>query len=266
MKTKTPKHTVRAVKRVIDILESFNYEQFELGLSELSEKVGLPKSTLYRYLETLKERGFITQDPETGKYRLGMRLFELGSIVQNNLDLRKLAHPYLKKLADETNMTVHLCVLDEERGVGVYIDKIENPNARVSYSQLGKTIPLHTGGVGKALMAYLPEERIKEIIQKHGLPRLTPNTVTDPDMLMKTLQEIREKGYSIDNEEVALGVKCVAAPIRNINGDVIASISVSGPPAMINEETIPKLAELVKKGALEISRELGFDPKRVSEG
>jgi DNA-binding IclR family transcriptional regulator len=266
MKTKTPKHTVRAVKRVIDILESFNYEQFELGLSELSEKVGLPKSTLYRYLETLKERRFITQDPETGKYRLGMRLLELGYMVQNNSDLRKLAHPYLKKIADETKMTVHLCVLDEERGVGVYIDKIENPNARVSYSQLGKTIPLHTGGVGKALMAYLPEEKVKEIIQKYGLPRLTPNTITDPDMLMKTLQEIREKGYSVDNEEVALGVRCVAAPIRNANGDVIASISISGPPALINEKTIPKLVELVKKTSLDISRELGFKPKKVSEG
>lgn len=255
--------TVRAVKRTADILEAFTYEQPELSLSELNKKVGLPKSTLYRYLEALKKRKFIVQDPESGKYTLGIKLFELGTVVQNNLDLRKIAHPYLKKLADETNMTVHLCILDEDRDIGVYIDKIENPNARISYSQLGKTIPLHTGGVGKALMAYLPEEKIKEIIQTHGLRRLTPNTITDPRMLIKTLQEVREKGYSIDNEEVALGVRCVAAPIKNINGDVIASVSVSGPPAMINKKTIPKLGELVKKIALKISYDLGFESQRI---
>ncbi|WP_167915886.1 IclR family transcriptional regulator [Thermococcus sp. LS2] len=249
---------VRAVRRVMEILTAFDFNQPELGLTELSKKVKLPKSTLYRYLETLKEGGFISQDPETGKYRLGIKIFELGSIVQNTLDLRKIAHPYLKKLAEETGETVHLCILDEERGVGVYVDKIENPSARVRYSQLGKTIPLHVGGVGKALMAYLPREKVDEIIRKYGLPKFTKNTITDPEELKKHLQKVKEQGYSVDNEEVELGLRCVAAPIRDSTGKVIASISISGPSARINEKTIPQLAELVKETALKISYELGF--------
>ena len=250
------KKIIQSIDRALQILELFSLEKPEWRITEISKALNIYKSNVYNVLTTLAERGFVVKDSKTDKYKLGIKFFELGSIVIKNMDLRKIAHPYIEELSKEFNETVHLGVLDKGRVVS--IEREESDKGLCSHIEIGKRTPLHCTAVGKAIMAYLSEDEIDLIIKEKGLERFTENTVTTKKDLKNELKKIREQGYAVDNMEHEEGVRCVAGPIRDYTGKVIASMSISGPAFRINEDNIPVMAKKVKEYCNCISKEMGY--------
>lgn len=249
---------IRSVAKALTILDLLAAHQGDMSLGEIARALDLPKSTLHGLLATLRDFGYLEQSPFDGRYRLGVRLFEIGNIVANNWDVRKVAAPHIQKLVDELEETVHLVVLD--KGEVLYIDKRESRRSLRIVSQVGMRLPAHCTGVGKVLLAYLHPSEVKRIIATKGLARYTRHTITDPRQLEAELAKIREMGYAVDNEEIMDSLRCVAAPIRNHNGKVCAAVSVSGPVARLEGEKFRLAVEQVVRTAAEISAGLGYRP------
>lgn len=224
------------------------------SLAELSAKVGYHKTTVYRLLATLQRNSFVQQDPDTDRYRLGLKLLELSTVLLDNLELRREASPLLCELMAKTNETVHLAVL--EQAEVVYIDKVESHNPVRMFSRIGRRMPAHCTGMGKAILAHMPETYVDQVIAK-GLPKRTPNTITSADQLRRELARIRECGYSTDNVENEDGIACAAAPIFDHLGHPVAALSVAGPSMRVTPERFEELGLLVKDTAREISRRMG---------
>jgi len=250
---------MKIIKKVIRVLKMFSIEKPWWGVTELSCKLNLPKSTIYRILHSLEEEGFLIQDLKNNKYSLWLKFFELGSIVMGSMELHEKARPVLRELVKATDETVHLTVLNGTEVI--YIDKIESTRPFQMYSKLGRRAPAYCTGVGKALLAYLPDKDIDELFKDKKLIAYTKNTITDLDKLKEELKTIRNRGYAIDNEEINYGLKCVAAPIKNYTGRTIASISISGSPEDFNQKGISSIAKLVKEAAKKISLSLGYNDK-----
>ncbi|KKM12405.1 hypothetical protein SY88_04515 [Clostridiales bacterium PH28_bin88] len=246
---------IQSLQRALDILESM-IEENEIGVTELGKKLGLPKGSVHRLLVTLEDRGYVQQNIETGKYRYGFKLLEIGGIAFSKLELRKAAAPILQDLVAKTNETVHLVVLDKDEVV--YIDKLEGTETLRSHSRIGKRAPMHCTGVGKALMAYLSKEDLDLVIQKRGLIRYTDNTITDALALQDELEKIREVNYSLDNEEHEIGIWCVAVPLWDYSGKVIAAMSTTVPCLRLTEERKARLIELTLQAGRELSKRLGY--------
>ncbi|MGI6286638.1 IclR family transcriptional regulator [Neomoorella humiferrea] len=244
--------------KALTILDLLAAHQGDMSLGEIARALDLPKSTLHGLLATLRDFGYLEQSPFDGRYRLGVRLFEIGNIVANNWDVRKVAAPHIQKLVDELEETVHLVVLD--KGEVLYIDKRESRQSLRIVSQVGMRLPAHCTGVGKVLLAYLHPSEVKRIIATKGLARYTRHTITDPRQLEAELAKIREMGYAVDNEEIMDSLRCVAAPIRDHNGKVCAAVSVSGPVARLEGEKFRLAVEQVVRTAAEISAGLGYRP------
>jgi IclR family KDG regulon transcriptional repressor len=259
-KGKKPANLVQTIERTALILEILGNYPSGLSLGELSEKVELPKGTAHRLLTSLAYFDFIRQDRTSKHYHLGFKLVELGNHLLNHIDLRKEAHPYLIGLSNEIQETVHLVVLDLDKAL--YIDKVDlhsRRNGLQMVSSLGSRIPLHCTAVGKVLLAHMPETDADIIIQNLSLHQRTANTITNLSGLKQHLKMIREAGYAIDDEENEAGVRCVAAPIRNEIGEVVAAMSVSGPTTRVTIEKIDNsLKPRVIETAMRISRKLGF--------
>jgi len=246
---------VKSIEKALKILNCFSEAEFELDLSKIVQKIHLPKTTVYRILSTLEKEGIISQNQENKKYRLGLRLFELGSLVFRKLKLREVALPLMEKLSEESGETVHLGILDKYEVISV--EKADSSFSLRSNVYIGKRAPAYCIGVGKALLAFQPLDKIHLFLEQNKLKRYTQNTITDKGKLEKELEMVRKKGFALDNMEHEEGVRCVAAPIRNYEGKVIASISISGPSIRITEEKIPQFVLMVKETAKTISKELG---------
>ncbi|KYH32241.1 IclR family transcriptional regulator [Neomoorella mulderi] len=254
---------IRSVAKALMILDLLAANQRDMSLAEIARAMDLPKSTLHGLLATMRDFGYLEQSPFDGRYRLGVHLFEIGNIVANNWDVRKVAGPYIQKLVDELGETVHLVILD--KGEVLYIDKRESHQSLRIVSQVGMRLPAHCTGVGKVLLAYLHPSEVKRIIATKGLPRYTRHTITDPRRLEAELEKIRAAGYAVDNEEIMDSLRCVAAPIRDHNGKVCAAISVAGPVARLEGERFRLAVELVTRTAAEISTGLGYRPAAGSD-
>ncbi|WP_459908403.1 IclR family transcriptional regulator [Desulfotomaculum defluvii] len=259
MKLQKKTNIVQSVDRAILILEVLEKSPEPLGVTEIGNRMDLHKSTTFGLLHTLENRGLVIQDKENGKYKLGLRLLEFGEKVRERINLRAQAKPFLKQLVDEYQETVHLVVKTDNEYV--YIDKVEGPQAIRMYSQIGKRALMHCTGVGKSILAYLPDSELKGILNNIKLTSFTPNTITTLEQLKEQLQRIRLQGYSLDDEEIESGLRCVAAPILNYNGEAVAAISVSGPTTRMTYERIKELVEPVKETSLKISSTLGFKIK-----
>lgn len=227
-----------------------------MTLNQLTQAVELPKSTVLRIAETLVDEGLLQREEPTGLFRLGIRTFELGTLVLSTLEIPRLARPHLEWLSEQTRETVHLCVLDE--GEVVYVDKIESPQVLRLYSRIGRRAPAHCTGVGKALMAYLPAGERRRLVERRPLKRYTPNTITDFLQLEKELEEIRRTGIAFDREEHEPGVRCAAAPVFDLTGRVCAAVSVAVPILRLPPGRLEELAELVRQATQAISEALGF--------
>ena len=246
---------VKSVWRTIKILESFNSEE-GMGVTELSKKLNFPKSSIHEILTTLVQEKILEKDGDRSRYYLGTKLFELGNRARANLEIRKMAIPFLKTLNEELDETVHLTVLDN--GEVLYVECFESTKRLRTYSVIGVRAPLHCTAVGKAILAFLPEDDIERIVRTKGLERFTENTIIDKALLLEDLGKIVQRGYAVDNMEHEDGMRCVGAPIRNSSGMVFASISVSGPSQRITPDRIPQIAKVMVSTGNEISRRLGY--------
>ena len=246
---------IQSVDRALDILELYLHSPEELSVKEISEAMGLSKSTVHGLIKTLEQRGYLKQNPGNMKYRLGMKLFSLGNVVADHLDIRKIARPVIRRLADNIKETVHLAVLNGDEVV--YTEKVEGPGALRMYSQVGRKVPVYCTGVGKVILAYQDEETVERLLSKETLRAFTPYTITDKEKLKAHLAAIREQGYALDNEEIELGLRCVAAPIYDHQGKVFASISCAG-PAIRMSGGLDFNIRAMKEAAHEISRLMGY--------
>lgn len=256
-------YRVQVLDRALALLEAISNESHGLTLVELSERLGLNKSTVYRLLVVLERHRFVEKSLKDGRHRLGLKFFELASKVMAQLDLRERARPYLERLVFETGETAHLCILDE--GEVLYLEKVEASRTMRVPSIVGHRYPAHCGAAGKALLAFLPEKQLSELIKRRGLKAYTRNTITTLAQLKAELQLIRERGYSLDNEEFEEGLRCIGAPVREYSGKVIASISIAGPSFRLTKDKIPVLASSIIKATNELSAELGYKSEKSTE-
>ena len=246
---------IRAVERAVAILRTFSSSTPELSVSELGRAVGLHKSTVHRLLGTLERTGFVVQDPGTKRYRLGLPLFELGSMVVNTLEVRRVARPYLEEIHRACGETVHLGILDE--GEVVYIDKIESTRRVRMYSQVGRRAPAHCTGLGKVLLAQLPDASLAEVIERRGLRRFTSKTITSPKELRDHCALIRQQGYALDTGEHEELIQCAAAAIHDHTGKVVAAVSITSVAAAMDQHRVAEHVFLVQQAARKISEGLG---------
>lgn len=250
---------VQAIDRAIAILNCFTEDRREMKLSDISDMLDLNKSTAHGIITTLKYHGLIDQDQETQKYRLGLHLMALGERVANSIDIIEISNPIIKDLCSKAGETVHLGTLDNMEVV--YIDKMESNQSMRIFSAIGARNPAYSTGIGKALLAYVDEEKLEKTIPEE-LKSFTTNTITEKAKLLKELKNIRHNGYSMDNEENNIGLTCIAAPIFDSHGNAKYAISVSGPTIRMNYKKIEESKELVIDAAYKISEKLG-DRKSV---
>jgi len=250
MKNANP-YQIKVLEKVIKILDLFDEKGKEITPTEIRESLNLNKSTVFRILNILEEANYLERDSVTSKYRLGFKLYYLGSLVQGRSEIKNLVHPFLEELKEKCDETVHLVVIDH--GETFYLDKVEGEKTIRIVSKVGWRLPVNCTGVGKILLASLPEETLKDIIQEKGLKRFTSNTITDIETLKIELAQIRKQGYAIDNEEIEIGLKCIAAPLKYSAGETIASISISGPKERFNSTEMKRLIPLIKSTSERIS-------------
>jgi DNA-binding IclR family transcriptional regulator len=249
---------LKSLRKATRILECFSFREPRLSLTDVARKAGLPLSTTHRILATLREVGLVEQEGGRDLYRLGLKLLELGSMVLANMEVHREALPFIEELVRETGETVHLGVFDGSQVVS--IEKMDSPHGLASNVTIGKGAPAYCTGVGKALLAFQPDAVVDHVCRL-GLKTHTPQTITDPVNLRKELDQIRSLGYAVDNAEHQPDVRCVAAPIRNYSGNVVASLSISGPATRIPRDRIPGLAARVREVSVKLSARLGYTGK-----
>jgi IclR family KDG regulon transcriptional repressor len=246
---------IRAVERAIGVLKAFSALAPELGVTDLARHLGLHKSTVHRMLVTLEREGLVKQDPISGRYRLGLHLFELGSLVVHSAELRQVARPYLEEMHRACGETVHLAILDE--GEVVYVDKIESTRRVRMYSQVGRRAPAHCTGLGKALLATLPDGTLDQILQRRGLRRYTSGTITSAEALRDHLALVRQRGFAIDAGEHEELIRCAAAPVYDHAGAAVAAVSIATVGLEVNSPRFEEYITLVTRCAGAISDALG---------
>jgi DNA-binding IclR family transcriptional regulator len=244
--------SVSSVDRALTCLETLARSNRGMTLADVARKLKLPKSSAHCILLTLERRGYIYRVPSTHRYLFGMKLLNLAQMALARLELRVRASQPLRRLLEKTRMTVHMAIYED--GEAVLVEKLESPTAVKMASHIGRRLDLHCTGVGKALLAYLPEEEINRLRTSRALARHNENTIVFNKKLQAELEHIRKVGYSVDNEEDEIGIRCVGAPIFENNETVIAAISVAGTTAQITGTTLDSLARTVKDTADEISR------------
>lgn len=234
-----------------------------MGLTpiEIAQKLQLHKSTVHRLLMILEQHRLIAK--KGNKYYLGLKLFILGNKVAADLEIRKHAPIYLQQLVAETGETAHLCILDENKVL--YLEKVEASRTVRVPSNVGSRYPAHCGGAGKALLAYLDEEELENFMRECSFEAFTMNTATTPEQLRKELELVRQRGFSLDNEEFEEGLKCIGAPVRDHTGKSVAAISIAGPTSRITEDKVELLAKFVVRAADKLSYELGYQVKEERE-
>ena len=249
------KGRVQSIDRAVGILNCFSPKRQELRLTEIADELDLNKSTAHGIITTLKYHGLIDQDEETQKYRLGLRILELASIVKDSLKINEISRPYIDEIRSKLEETVHLGTLDKKEVV--YLEKAESHQSMRIVTTIGSRMPAYCTGIGKAMLAYVDEQTVLDLLPDE-IERFTPNTITDKNQLIEELKKIRNQGYSLDNQEHDLGLTCVAAPIFDNLGNASYGISVSGPSIRITEDRIKEITTVVKDAADKISRELGY--------
>jgi IclR family transcriptional regulator, acetate operon repressor len=246
---------VKSLDKALALLEQIGETDEGLSLSDLSQRAGLPPSTAHRLLTTLERRRFVQFDNASRRWCIGVQAFTVGSAFLPRRDLIRSALPFMRQLMEESGETVNLAV--ESNGEAVFLAHVESNEMMRASSRPGSRVPLHGSAVGKALLSTMPERDISRILHKHGLRRLTPNTIVSPTELHTILGEVRDRGFAFDNEEHAFGVRCVAGPIFDERGEAVAAISVLGPTARINDARMLDLGGRVRRAAWLITSELG---------
>ncbi|MGL6260032.1 DNA-binding transcriptional regulator KdgR [Vibrio sp. WXL103] len=255
MEKSTQPEAVSSVLKVFNILQALS-EQKEIGVSELSQRLMMSKATTYRFLQTMKTLGYVSQDGEADKYSLTLRLFELGAKSLEYVDLIELADKEMKVIAEQTNEALHLGALDDD--AIIYIHKIDsNYNLRMQ-SRVGRRNPLYTTAIGKVLLAEREEDFVRDTLSRIDFVKSTDRTHENADQLLAELEIVREQHYGEDNEEQEPGLRCLAAPIYDRFGSVIAGVSISFPTIRFDEKRMSYYIGLLHKAGRNISEKLGY--------
>lgn len=241
---------IQSLERGIHILFQFSKERPFMTTEEIAQAVNLPKSSVYRFLFTLKQCGLVERNALTGQYSLGLRLLELEEIVHSTIDLETISKPFLVKLGEFSGETVQLNILHGEHGICLY--GIESPSAFRLAPEKGRVIPLYAGASGQSILAFA-DQGLQDKICEGSLQRFTPHTITDPKKLKARLAEIQRQGYVITRQEVYIGSLGIAAPIYGRNGQVMGSVSLSGPIQRISEKRKNEIKDELVQTAKEIT-------------
>ncbi len=261
---KTPKeppnppaaYTVKSLVKALNILEVLADEEPSYTLTQLSRRLHLHVSTMHRLLVNLVRQGFVEEDTVSGGYQLSYRVLRMGLRVLDRLDFRRAAQLLLRDLNLRTQETVHLAILQEGRAIS--IEKFVSPQPVGLDARLGGVAPLHCTGVGKTLLAYQGDDLLNQIVQSPGLTRMTAHTITGLPQLRRELERIREQGYALDQEEAVEGLRCVAGPIFNHTGQIVAAFSVAGSAARMTSARASEIAQMVRETSQQISYRLGY--------
>jgi DNA-binding IclR family transcriptional regulator len=250
-------YQLQGLDRVVAILDLLGASDYSLSLAEICQRMGLHKSTAHRALMALERTGMIERAPAS-RYRLGLKLYDMGSRAVEQIDLRSRVHPHLRRLALRVGETVHLGVLHKTRVV--YIDKIEPINRRVCISsRTGTSNPVYSTSLGKSILAYLPTEEVAKTVAKIQFTGFTSKTLTSPEELLEALERVRRRGYAVDDEEMEIGTRCVGAPILDATGHPIAAVSISGSATRLAAHCVPAIAQHVLHCAQEITSTLSVE-------
>lgn len=247
---------IQSIERAFEIIELLAVEPKGLSVTQLSQKLSLHKTTVHRILQTLLSRGYVQKDPQTLRYKLGVKFVEISSLYLNNIELRTEAHPFLRELVAMLNVTVHLAILDGSDVV--YIDKIEQVNSIRLYSSIGKRVPAYCTALGKVMLSKFSDEEVEKMLSTISLQPYTQNTITNVKKLIDEIRFVRNRGFAVDNEELQEGVRCIAAPIYDYRGEMIAAISISAPTSVLPPHRDDEIAQKVIETAKKISHRLGY--------
>ncbi|WP_207538770.1 IclR family transcriptional regulator [Sabulicella rubraurantiaca] len=247
-------YLLASLHRGLEVIDCFARRQ-SWSLAELSSALGQNKATVFRVLHTLEQFGYLTKDPATGHYSLGLRFHALGAAAVRHEQLRWQALPPLQDLAEATGETVHVGILHD--GVAVTVQIVEGTHAVRMHSVVGKRSPAHASALGKVLLAFLPDAEVEAAIAAHGLKRFTAATLTTPGALREALHRIRQDGFAQDEEEQEVGLRCIAVPITDHTGRPTAALAISAPASRMDGARVAALVPQVKASASRISRMLG---------
>ena len=248
---------IESLFRGLSILSALSESPHPLNLTELSSQLRLSKSTIQRLTFTLQHLGYIERDEETKKYRLGRKVLSLGLSMMRNLDIRRVALPYLEEASKEIGENVNLAIMDGMEIV--YLERIKTQQILNVNLQVGSRLPVYSTSMGKVMLAFLPQDRLEEVLGKIVFQPLTPYTITNKEHLRKELKKIRKRGFAVNNEELSLGLRSVAAPVRNFEGEVIAAVNTGVLSIRVSLKKLEtELAKKMIETADKISLALGF--------
>ena len=254
----SPSGRLSSVTSALLVLKVFSAEEAEIGISSLAKRLGLAKSTVHRLAVTLSAEGFLEQNPENGRYRLGLSLFTLGALARRRMDVSNVSRPLLGVLRDKTQEAATLAILS--RTSIMYLHNLESGQAIGIRAYIGDLKPAHCTAEGRVMLAYSPPAVVAEVL-KEGLAARTPKTITDPEAFTRALDEVRLAGYAIDDEESEAGMRCIAAPVRDISGKVIAAVGLAGPTQRLTKKDLRALAPDVAATGEAVSVRLGYRPR-----
>ncbi len=256
-KSRPDSQAVQSVWRALDLLEAFPKFGPEIGLTALAEQLDLNKATAYRLLATLETRGYIERAPDGRKYRLGARTLGLGAYFQSQLDVRRLALPYLTSMVEQTGEAAFLCVREDDEALCV--ERVEGEQeVNIFILRVGGRQPLHCGAAPRALLTALSDDEIAAYARRTGLPAFTPQTITSLEALLEDVHCTRQQGYLVSLEDASLGIAAIGAPVYDHTGAIVAAISLSGLVARYSQVRIPELAHLLVTSARNLSCQMGY--------
>lgn len=254
--TRAETEAVKSAQRGLQILDLLTASEKPLTFTEISEALAYPRSSLHNLLRTLVQSGWAELDPVNRRYTLGIRAWQAGNAYLRAVDLADRARPYMERIRDALDETVQLAVRDGRHNV--YVAKADGSQMLMLASAVGRRLHAHATGVGKTLLADLTDDELHELLDGEPLERFTEQTITDLDELAKELAEIRDRGYGLDNEEYTLGVRCVAVPVRDHTGTVVAAMSVSVPTIRFDAQRVELARDLLSTASAELSTALGW--------
>lgn len=254
-KSKVASGRLSSVTSALRVLKVFADGESELGISSIAQRLGLAKSTVHRLAVTLAGEGFLEQNPQNGRYRLGLSLFSLGALVRQRMDVSNQAHSLLGALRDKTQETVHLAILNDT--AIIYLYNMESAQAIGTRSYIGTRKPAFCTSEGRVLLAFNSPELVAPVLKEELVPR-TPKTTTSVKALKQILEEVRHNGYAVDDEESEDGMRSIAAPIRDISGKAIAAVGLAGPIQRLTKKELRRLVPELMATALAVSERMGY--------
>ena len=250
---------MKSVEKTIKILDCLSDAERSLGVTEISSLLSIPKSTLHRILTTLLNHSIVTRDSDTSKYRLGIQILKYANSFYDSFDFRQYSKNILKAVCMETNLTTFLCIWQD--GKGIYIDSVvpsHNSHAHHLFVKVGKIMPFHCAASAKVLLAYQTPKEISRIITNNQFRKYTSKTITDPDMLKKHLQTVKLQNFAVCDEELEVGIRAISVPIKDLNNQPIASLTITGLVSRIPINKLSYFIENLTKAAEKISNKVGY--------